>query len=225
METEGRHFIYVSIYIFWNNGPLIKRTRLSPFVLAWPASISRFPPFLTLSWLSFYGIFLSLELWYEEREFSCILCTYSSYCSVPPPTHINALFPYWTRKCQKSDLVFVYSQTPEKKPSESSRGRKRKADTHSESSQGMTHTQHNNTHELERNDLVRFWKDFWFCLISLTCILPVPIWALPPRHNVFLMSRGITLSSRRWHSAVISFCCEVPDRNMTDLYIFFLLHV
>uniref|UniRef100_A0A8C7W6P7 non-specific serine/threonine protein kinase n=1 Tax=Oncorhynchus mykiss TaxID=8022 RepID=A0A8C7W6P7_ONCMY len=54
---------------------------------------------------------------------------------------------------KKSDLVFVYSQTPEKKPSESSRGRKRKADTHSESSQGMTHTQHNNTHELERKDL------------------------------------------------------------------------
>uniref|UniRef100_A0A8C7SWN9 non-specific serine/threonine protein kinase n=1 Tax=Oncorhynchus mykiss TaxID=8022 RepID=A0A8C7SWN9_ONCMY len=51
-------------------------------------------------------------------------------------------------KCQKSDLVFVYSQTPEKKPSESSRGRKRKADTHSESSQegggggGCHHNRH-----------------------------------------------------------------------------------
>uniref|UniRef100_A0A8C7LGK6 non-specific serine/threonine protein kinase n=1 Tax=Oncorhynchus kisutch TaxID=8019 RepID=A0A8C7LGK6_ONCKI len=56
----------------------------------------------------------------------------------------------------KSDLVFVYSQSPEKKPSESSRGRKRKADTHSESSQGMTHTQHNNTHELRG----RIWSGF-----------------------------------------------------------------
>uniref|UniRef100_A0A8C7NAS3 non-specific serine/threonine protein kinase n=1 Tax=Oncorhynchus kisutch TaxID=8019 RepID=A0A8C7NAS3_ONCKI len=40
----------------------------------------------------------------------------------------------------KSDLLFVYSQTPEKKHSESPRGRKRKADIQSENSQGMTHT-------------------------------------------------------------------------------------
>uniref|UniRef100_A0A8C7QEZ2 non-specific serine/threonine protein kinase n=1 Tax=Oncorhynchus mykiss TaxID=8022 RepID=A0A8C7QEZ2_ONCMY len=39
-----------------------------------------------------------------------------------------------------SDLLFVYSQTPEKKHSESPRGRKRKADIQSENSQGMTHT-------------------------------------------------------------------------------------
>uniref|UniRef100_A0A8C7NAT0 non-specific serine/threonine protein kinase n=1 Tax=Oncorhynchus kisutch TaxID=8019 RepID=A0A8C7NAT0_ONCKI len=45
-----------------------------------------------------------------------------------------------TRECQKSDLLFVYSQTPEKKHSESPRGRKRKADIQSENSQGMTHT-------------------------------------------------------------------------------------
>uniref|UniRef100_A0A6Q2XIH9 non-specific serine/threonine protein kinase n=1 Tax=Esox lucius TaxID=8010 RepID=A0A6Q2XIH9_ESOLU len=45
-------------------------------------------------------------------------------------------------KCQRSDFLFVSSQTPEKKHSESSRGRKRKADTQSESSQGMTPTQH-----------------------------------------------------------------------------------
>uniref|UniRef100_A0A6Q2YG79 non-specific serine/threonine protein kinase n=1 Tax=Esox lucius TaxID=8010 RepID=A0A6Q2YG79_ESOLU len=42
----------------------------------------------------------------------------------------------------RSDFLFVSSQTPEKKHSESSRGRKRKADTQSESSQGMTPTQH-----------------------------------------------------------------------------------
>uniref|UniRef100_A0A4W5RIR1 non-specific serine/threonine protein kinase n=1 Tax=Hucho hucho TaxID=62062 RepID=A0A4W5RIR1_9TELE len=40
----------------------------------------------------------------------------------------------------ESDLLFVYSQTPEKKHSESPRGRKRKADIQSENSQGMTHT-------------------------------------------------------------------------------------
>uniref|UniRef100_A0A8C8FBA8 non-specific serine/threonine protein kinase n=1 Tax=Oncorhynchus tshawytscha TaxID=74940 RepID=A0A8C8FBA8_ONCTS len=45
-----------------------------------------------------------------------------------------------THECQKSDLLFVYSQTPEKKHSESPRGRKRKADIQSENSQGMTHT-------------------------------------------------------------------------------------
>uniref|UniRef100_A0A8C7Q9L4 non-specific serine/threonine protein kinase n=1 Tax=Oncorhynchus mykiss TaxID=8022 RepID=A0A8C7Q9L4_ONCMY len=45
-----------------------------------------------------------------------------------------------TRECQNSDLLFVYSQTPEKKHSESPRGRKRKADIQSENSQGMTHT-------------------------------------------------------------------------------------
>uniref|UniRef100_A0A6Q2X7L8 non-specific serine/threonine protein kinase n=1 Tax=Esox lucius TaxID=8010 RepID=A0A6Q2X7L8_ESOLU len=53
-----------------------------------------------------------------------------------PLTHLH------TSQCQRSDFLFVSSQTPEKKHSESSRGRKRKADTQSESSQGMTPTQH-----------------------------------------------------------------------------------
>uniref|UniRef100_A0A8C7Q9F7 non-specific serine/threonine protein kinase n=1 Tax=Oncorhynchus mykiss TaxID=8022 RepID=A0A8C7Q9F7_ONCMY len=68
--------------------------------------------------------------------------TLPSYCPTPPPhTHtlIHSL-PKGTRECQNSDLLFVYSQTPEKKHSESPRGRKRKADIQSENSQGMTHT-------------------------------------------------------------------------------------
>uniref|UniRef100_A0A8C7LK39 non-specific serine/threonine protein kinase n=1 Tax=Oncorhynchus kisutch TaxID=8019 RepID=A0A8C7LK39_ONCKI len=44
------------------------------------------------------------------------------------------------KESEKSDLLFVYSQTPEKKHSESPRGRKRKADIQSENSQGKTST-------------------------------------------------------------------------------------
>lgn len=63
-------------------------------------------------------------------------------CSTPP------LAPALLGKTQGTHAFFFYSpllfpidsQTPEKKHSETSRGRKRKADTYSESSQGMTDT-------------------------------------------------------------------------------------
>lgn len=69
------------------------------------------------------------ELRSETRELPCLL----GRCSFLPD--LSAL-PAETHGMQSSSSVSLLPQTPEKKPSESSRGRKRKADTYSESSQG-----------------------------------------------------------------------------------------